>query len=305
MGFRSFKEIIDANRKMKKRRLCVASAEDKAVLESVKLAGQESLNLEFTLVGDREEINHISREISLSTAGMKIIHASIKEEALPLAVEEVARGNADFLMKGLVSTKDFLYEVLKEHHGLRTGRILSHVAALEVPNYPRILFITDGGINLYPDFQEKVQILNNGVEFLHDLGIKEPRVAVLAVVETVDPKMAATQDAANLSKMEDRGQIKGARVEGPLGLDNAVDAEAAAYKGLSGPVAGNADMLLAPNIESGNFSAKTITFLSGGAMAGIVLGARVPVLVTSRADSVRSKMISMALGAMAASRENK
>ncbi|OWZ84933.1 bifunctional enoyl-CoA hydratase/phosphate acetyltransferase [Natranaerobius trueperi] len=300
MSFSDFSEIISKARNMGKKRLSIASAEDKHVLEAVKSAKEEGLNLEFTLIGDKEKIQSLLKELAIdSSKGINIISASSSRKAAECAVKEVSQGRADFLMKGLVSTKDFLKEVLHEEYGLRTGRVLSHLGAFDIPSYPRILFMTDGGINPKPSFSEKQQILENSIDFLKALGIKEPKAAVLAAVETVNPKMEETLDGAKLSKMQDRGQIKGALVDGPLALDNAIDEQAAEHKGITGPVAGKADILLVPDIVSGNIFGKSITFLSGGTMAGIVLGAKVPVVLTSRADSVRTKMISMALSALA------
>ncbi len=300
MSFTSFSEIITLAKEMETKRIVIAKAEDNHVLDAVKLILDEGLNLAFTLVGDKAAMNTIAKDLALPLEDMKLIHAASDLEASRIAVKEVASGEGDFLMKGLVSTRILLKEVLKEEHGLRTGRIMSHLASFEMPHYDRILFMTDGGINPTPNLEEKQQIIDNAVRFISALGISDPKVAVLAAVETVNPKMEATLDGAVLSKMQDRGQIKGGIVEGPLALDNAVSKEAAAQKGISGPVAGKADILLVPDIESGNLLGKSITFLGGGTMAGVVVGAAVPVVLTSRADSKRSKMVSMALAALSA-----
>ncbi len=300
MSYRDFSELLNSAREMSKTRLSVAAAQDKHVLEAVKQAMEEGLQLEFILVGDQGEIEKLLQELSIQDhSAISIIHASDDKQAAELAVKEVSQRNADYLMKGLVSTKDFLKQVLHQDYGLRTGRILSHVGAFEISTYPRVFFMTDGGINPEPSLENKQEILQNAVDFVKALGIHEPKAAVLGAVENVNTQMEATLDGAVLAKMQDRGQITGAQVDGPLALDNAIDEQAARHKGIDSPVAGKADILLVPDIESGNLLGKSITFLGQGTMAGIVVGAKVPVVLTSRADSVRSKITSMALGALA------
>ena len=300
MSYTDFAQLLSEAKQIEPARLSVAAAEDRPVLEAVKKAKQEGLQLTFTLVGHEDKIKQLLKELGFDELkDNEILHADAPRNAAAKAVQQVSRGDCDYLMKGLVSTRDFLKEVLDQEYGLRTGRLLSHLAAFEVPNFPRVLFVSDGGINPAPTLEEKEEILKNAVEFMKDLGMEEPKVAVLGAVETVNPQMEATTHGAILAKMQDRGQIKGAFVDGPMALDNAVNEEAAEHKGVTGPVAGKADLLLVPDIESGNVLGKAITFLGQGAMAGLVLGAQVPVVLTSRADSVRSKLTSIALGAIA------
>lgn len=302
MPYADFSELMAEARQISPARLCIAAAEDEPVLEAVEAAREEGLQLTFTLVGQKDKIQQLLQAQNLNASDdIEIVQADHPREAAAVAVQQVSQGKCDYLMKGMVSTRDFLKEVLNQEYGLRTGRLLSHLAAFEIPGYPRVLFISDGGINPAPTLEEKEQILKNAVEFMQDLGMAEPKVAVLAAVETVNPQMEATKDGAILAKMQDRGQIQNAVVDGPMALDNAVSEEAAAHKGLTGPVAGKADLLLVPDIESGNVLGKAMTFLGSGTMAGMVVGAQVPIVLTSRADSVRSKLTSMALGAIASS----
>lgn len=213
-------------------------------------------------------------------------------------VRLVHENRADVLMKGLVDTATFMKAVLNPDFGLRTGELLSHLAAFEVPNFNRIIFVTDGGINIAPTLEEKISILKNAIRALRAIGYTEPKVAVLSAVETVSFKMQSSVDAAILAKMAERNQIKGALVDGPLALDNAVSEEAAAHKGIKSPVAGRADLILVPNIETGNALGKSLTFLAGGLMAGIVVGAKAPVVLSSRADSPLSKLMSIVLACL-------
>ncbi len=210
-------------------------------------------------------------------------------------------GTAKLLMKGALHTDELLHEVMQPGTGLRTGRrLLSHVFVMDVPTYPRPLFVTDAAINIAPTLEEKACIVQNAIELAHVLGIETPRVAILAAVETVNPVMQATLDAAALCKMADRGQITGAILDGPLAFDNAVSAAAAAQKGIKSAVAGQADILLVPNIEAGNILAKQLTFLANADAAGIVLGASVPIILTSRADNDRARLASCAIAVIMA-----
>ncbi len=250
--------------------------------------------------GDIDEIEKVADGIGLKLDPKFIELVDEKDivGACRTAVRLVSTGKADYLMKGLVGTSTFLKQVLNAEYGLRTGRILSHLACIDVKGYDRLLFITDGGINISPTLEEKKVILQNAVDLVSSIGVSRPKVAILAAVEQVNPKMEATLHGAMLTKMADRGQIKNADVDGPFALDNAVSKKAAEHKGISSPVAGEADILLVPNIESGNLMAKSITFLGGGTMAGLVLGAKAPIVLTSRADDKETKLTSMALGAL-------
>jgi phosphate butyryltransferase len=215
-------------------------------------------------------------------------------------VELVSSGNADMVMKGLVDTATFLRAVLDKEKGLRTGKILSHVAVFDVPALQRIIVLTDAAMNIAPDLMTKKQILENAVGIAKSIGIDTPKVAVVAAVEVVNPDMQPTLDAAVLSKMNDRGQIKGCIVDGPFAIDNALSEEAAEHKGIKSPVAGKADIILVPNIETGNVMYKTLTYTSNAKNGGILAGAAAPVILTSRSDSHESKLYSIALASLAA-----
>ncbi len=203
-------------------------------------------------------------------------------------------------MKGSLHTDELMGAVVKSDTGLRTAKRISHVFVMDVPAYPRPILITDAAINIFPKLEDKAGIVQNAVDLAHVLGIERPRVAILCAVETINPKMPSTLDAAALCKMADRGQITGAILDGPLAFDNAISMAAAQTKGISSPVAGQADILLVPDLEAGNMLAKQLSYLAGAEGAGIVLGARVPVVLTSRADSVRSRLASIAVMALVA-----
>lgn len=278
-------------------RVAVAAAEDREVLEAVKLGWEKEL-ISPILVGSEKEIRSLAAEIGFRLADSQVFGVANAAASAGKAVELVSSGQADVVMKGFVGTSIFLKAVLNPEYGLRTGRLLSHLAAFEIPRFPRLLFITDGGVNIAPDLAQKQEILRNAIDAVRALGYSEPKVALLAAVEVVNPHMDATLDAASLSKMADRGQIKGALVDGPLALDNAIDREAALHKGIISPVAGVADILLVPDIEAGNVLAKSFSFLAGGTMAGIVVGSKAPIVLPSRADSAYSKLCSLVLASL-------
>jgi phosphate butyryltransferase len=279
-----------------KRKLVVAAAADLHVLEAVADAQKEGI-IEPILVGDKEGIIEISAKIGFDISNVEIIHEPNPVKASVKAVAVIKEGNADILMKGLVSTGPLLKAVLDKENGLRKGGTLSHIAFYETPYYHKLICITDAAMNVAPEIGDKVHILNNAVEAFHKLGVKEPKVAVIAAVEVVNPKMEATVDAALLTMMNKRKQIKGCIVDGPLAIDNAVSKEAAVHKGIESEVAGDCDILLAPDINSGNILYKTMGFLGGGLAAAVLMGAKVPIVLTSRSDSDKSKMLSIALAA--------
>jgi phosphotransacetylase len=216
------------------------------------------------------------------------------------AVALVRSGEAGLLMKGSLHTDELMHEVLAPDTGLRTGRLVSHVYLMDVPHYPRPLLITDGAINITPDLEQKRDIVQNAIDLAHVLLIEQPKVAILSAVETVNPRIPSTIDAAALCKMADRGQITGGLLDGPLAFDNAISLEAAAEKGIVSPVAGRADILVAPDLVAGNILAKQLTFLAGASAAGVVLGARTPIILTSRADSERTRIASCAMAVLVA-----
>ncbi len=253
--------------------------------------------VEAILVGDGCRIGEKAAELGLSLKGMTIVDERDDYLATEKTVRLVSSGEADLLMKGLIKTATLLKAVLNKEWGLRSGELLSHLVLIEVPSLGRVLGVTDGGMNMYPDLNAKAQIIKNAVKCYHGLGVSCPKVAVLAAVEAVNPDMKATLDGAALTLMASRGQITGCMIDGPLALDNAVSPEAARIKGIESPVAGKADLLLVPDIEAGNMVGKTAMFLGGCRTAGVILGASRPIVMTSRFDSMDTKLLSIALGA--------
>jgi phosphate acetyltransferase len=254
------------------------------------------------LVGPRARIMAVAEAAGLDIAHYEIVDAAHSHDAADKAVALVREGRAEVLMKGSLHTDELLGAVVHRETGLRTARRLSHCFIFDVPGHDRVLVITDAAINISPTLEEKVDIVQNAIDLAHAMGIAEPRVAILSAMETVSPKLPSTIEAAALCKMADRGQITGGLLEGPLALDNAISPEAARIKGIGGPVAGQADILVVPDLEAGNMLAKSLGFLAGADSAGIVLGARVPIVLTSRADSVHSRLASCAVAALLVSR---
>ncbi|MEA3504562.1 MAG: bifunctional enoyl-CoA hydratase/phosphate acetyltransferase [Bacteroidota bacterium] len=294
---KNLSELIDIAKQKKTRRLAVAAAADKPVLEAVRDAMKEGI-ITPILVGEKEKIEKISAEIGLNLEGVEIIdNQKGAVVSAKIAVALIREEKADILMKGLVSTGPLLKAVLDKEKGLRKGATLSHVAFFESPYYHKLLCVTDAAMNVAPEFNDKVHILNNAVEAYHKLGIEMPKVAVIAAVEAVNPKMESTVHAAMLTMMNKRKQIKGCIVDGPLAVDNAVSKEAADHKGIVSDVAGDADIFLAPEIQSGNIFYKSLNFLGGSTSAAVIMGATVPVVLTSRSDTDKSKMLSIALAA--------
>jgi phosphotransacetylase len=252
------------------------------------------------LVGPRETLEAIAAEAGASLDGCELVEADTPHAAAAAAVRLCREGRAGALMKGSLHTDELMAAVVARDGGLRGARRISHVFAMDVPSYPKPLFITDAAISIAPDLATKADIVQNAVDMLRALGAAQPKVAILSAVETVNPKIPGTLDAAALCKMADRGQITGAVLDGPLAFDNAISRAAAAVKRIASPVAGDADILVAPDLEAGNMVAKQLSYLAGADSAGIVLGARVPVILTSRADSVTSRLASAALARLLA-----
>jgi phosphate butyryltransferase len=252
------------------------------------------------LVGPRQKIEAAAASAGADISSFTLVDAPHSHAAAAKAVELVRAGDAQLLMKGSLHTDELISAVIAVDAGLRTERRISHVYLMDVPSYPRPLLITDAAINVAPDLEEKADIIRNAIDLAHAIGIDMPRVAILAAVETVNPKMRSTLDAAALCKMADRGQIIGGLLDGPLAFDNAISPEAARDKGIVSPVAGIADILVVPELEAGNMLAKQLSFLAGADGAGIVLGARVPIILTSRADSQRTRIASCALAVLVA-----
>ncbi|MGE5485938.1 MAG: bifunctional enoyl-CoA hydratase/phosphate acetyltransferase [Ignavibacteriales bacterium] len=280
-------------------RIAVAGADDDDTLLSATICAKE-FGVRVSLFGNGEKIKKLAAQGGFPLDGMEITDAPSAPVAAQMATSLVSSGQADILMKGQVKTADFMKAVLNAETGLRTGRTLSHVGALDVPGFDRLVFVTDGGVNVAPDLKTKVEIVQNAIEMVRALGYREPRVACLAAVETVNPDMQVTMDAAAIAKMADRGQIKGALVDGPLALDTAISAVACEQKGVRGQVPGHADVLVVPNLECGNLLAKGMLYFANAIWGGIVMGARRPVILNSRADTPENKAVSLALAVLLA-----
>ena len=256
--------------------------------------------IEPILVGDEKSIRVLASRLGFDLSGVRVEDASDDADAARRSVALCRQGEARGLMKGSLHTDALMHAVLDRTAGLQTARRVSHVFVIDAPAYPRPLLVTDAAINIYPTLDDKVDIAKNAIELAHALGIPKPNVAILSAVETVSSKITSTLDAAALCKMADRRQITGAVLDGPLAFDTAVSAEAAAIKQLASPVAGVADVLLVPDLESGNMLAKQLEYLGGAELAGVVLGARVPIVLTSRSDSARARLASCAVAVLRA-----
>ena len=276
------------------RKVAVAVAQDGSVIEAVSEAHRRNV-AEAILVGDEREIREAAESVGASLADAALVHEPDPIRAVAAAVKMVSSGDADILMKGYIHTDDFLRGVLAKEGGLRTGSVMSHVFVAEVGDQNKLVFITDGAMNIAPDLEQKAAILLNAVHLANLFGVMKPKVAVLAAVELVNPAMPATVDAACLAKMADRRQfVPECIVDGPFALDNAVSLAAARHKKIGGPVAGQADILLVPNIEAGNLLAKSLVYFGHDRLVGLLVGAKAPVVLTSRADSAESKLLSIA-----------
>jgi phosphate butyryltransferase len=278
------------------KRIVVAAAEDKAVLLSLREAMKTGI-IEPILVGNRGKIEAILAEINFSVGNTRIIDESNSSVSAEKAVDLIKKGEAEILMKGFVGTGPLLKAVLDKEKGLKKNGTLSHFALFDIPSYPKLLGITDAAMNISPDFNEKTEILLNAIDIMHRLGLEIPKVAIVSPVEVVNPKIESTVHAAMLSMMQKRGQIRGCLIDGPLALDNAISKEAAEHKGIHGEVAGDADLLLAPDLDAGNMLYKSLIFFAGGITAAIITGASVPIVLTSRSDSEESKFMSIVLAA--------
>ena len=288
-------ELVDKAKSKPKRKMAVAAAEDQAVMKSLKAVMKEGFVTPI-LIGDIAKIEKIAESIDFDLSDIQIIHNDKGSTvSANLAVSIVKNGEADILMKGFVKTGALLKAVLDKENGLGKSKTLSHVAFFESPYYHKLLCVTDVAMNIAPDFDTKVDILNNAVDACHKIGIEIPKVAVVAAIETINPKMEATVHAAMMKVMSDRKQLIGCVVDGPLAIDNAVNKEAAVHKGIVSNVAGDCDVILVPDIEAGNIFYKALNFLGGATAAAVIMGATVPIVLTSRSDSEKSKMFSIAL----------
>ncbi|WP_066313868.1 phosphate butyryltransferase [Bacillus sp. FJAT-29814] len=289
--------LIDKATQSNRKTVAVAAAEDVEVIEAVLDALERDL-ADFLLIGDEEKINTILnlKKYDWKTGKhVRIIQAASQAEAAELAVKAIFNKEAEVVMKGNLPTNIILKAVLNKEYGLRTGNVLSHTAVFEVQGYDRFILVTDAAMNIAPDLEQKVQIIKNAVSIANSIGIKNPKVAPIAAVEVVNPAMQATLDAAALTMMNKRGQLSGCIIDGPLALDNAVSSLAAEHKGIQSDVAGQADILLVPAIETGNVLYKSLIYFAGAKVGAVIAGAKAPIVLTSRADSAESKLYSLAL----------
>ena len=297
---KKLKEIFDILKGEEKLILSVAAAEDKEVLKAVKDAVEKQI-IEPILVGDGDKIKLISEKINFDLTGIKILNSNNIEESAKIAVELVATKNADFVMKGILDTSILLKSVLNKEYGLRTESLLSHVVAYQMENYHKLLLITDGGMNISPNYEQKEMILKNAIQAAKALGIDTIKVACLAAKEKVNPKMQATVDGRLLQEASINGKFgRNVIVEGPLSFDIALSKESSDMKGFKSEVSGDIDILLVPNIEVGNGIGKSFTYMANAKSAGVIMGAKAPIVLVSRSDSAESKLYSIAYGALIA-----
>lgn len=297
---KDFSELLKLAQEKGPKKISVAVAEDEEVLSAIK----EAMELEIVvpiLVGNKEKIFEISKEIDLDLEFIEILDEKDPSLASRMATELVSSGRAQILMKGLVDTSIIMKQVLDKEIGLRTENVISHVAVFEVETYHKLFIVTDAAMNLAPDLIKKKEIIENAVKLAISLDIVNPKVAVLAAKEKVDPKMEATVHARELSDMNKRGEIKNCIVDGPFALDNAINKHSAMIKGIDSVVAGDADILLAPNIEAGNVLYKSLTYFARAKSAGLIVGTKAPIVLTSRADNHQTKLNSIALAVLMAS----
>ncbi|MFX3625148.1 MAG: phosphate butyryltransferase [Ectobacillus sp.] len=287
--------LINAAAMQPKKTVAVAAAEDSEVIEAVSTAIQMGL-AKFCLFGKEDSILSMLKDYKLSVSeDLQVIAADSEAAAAELAVKAVSSGKAHVLMKGNIATAKILKAVLNKEYGLRKERLLSHVAVFEMNDYDRFLIVTDAAMNIAPDLEQKVAILQNAITVARAIGIEQPKVAPIAAVEVVNPAMQATIDAALLTQMNRRGQIQRCFVDGPLALDNAICKAAAQHKGIESTVAGEADILLVPNIETGNVLYKSLVYFAGAKVGAVIAGAKAPIVLTSRADCAQTKLYSLAL----------
>lgn len=299
MELKNFRELIAKVQKNdSKKRVAVAAAHDEHTLEAVFRAANDKL-VEPVLIGYKEEIAEILKKLNVEYDLDSIICTESDKEAAEKTVELINANKADFIMKGKLQTADLLKAVVDKEKGLRTGKVMSHVAILEVPAYHKLIAVTDGGMMMYPNAEEKKQILENAVDVFLAMGYESPKVAVLCAVETVNPKMPEAVDADILKKMNQSGEIKNCIVEGPISVDLTFSKESAGIKGYESPVTGEADILLVPNITTGNIMSKALLEMASATMAGMIVGAKVPIVLTSRGATSQEKYLSLVLSASA------
>jgi phosphate butyryltransferase len=296
---KNFDQLLQKAKQQKIMKLAVAAAQDDEVLKAVDAAFDMGL-AEPILVGDKNKIEEIAKSLDIDVTKFEVIDKPDFESAARVAVSLVSSGKADFLMKGILGTADLLKAVLDKEIGLRGKNLLSHVMVYEIPAYHKLIYLTDGGMNIAPGLEEKKQIIENAIQVCKAMGLEKPKVAALTAVEKINPKMQATVDAGQLKEMSNKGEFGDAIVDGPLSFDLAVSSEAARHKGVQSPVCGDADVILVPTIEVGNGIGKCMTYFANARSAGIVMGAAAPVVLVSRADTHEAKLYSIALGSVIA-----
>jgi len=294
---KSFAQLLDQVKKKKRKSLAICCAEGKEIIQAAKMVEDQGI-LNSILIGSKDKIEKICKEVGLDLRKTEIVNEKNPEDTPKVAVSLVKEKKADMLMKGKVSTAGLLKAVLDKEKGLRAGKLLSHVAVVEVKSYPKLMLVTDGGMNIRPDVTKKVAILENAVEVAKKLGIEKPKAACLTAVETVNPDMQETIDASVITKMAERGDIKDVIVDGPLAFDVALDEKSAEIKGIDSPIAGDTDIFLVPDIASGNIMVKALIYLADAKVGGIVVGGGAPIVLLSRSDTAQMKLYSMALGAI-------
>ncbi len=294
---KSFDQLVEEVKSSSRRVIAVAVAQDLDVLEALCKAQKAKL-ASAILVGDRHKIEKIAKDHKLTLTDFDILHIPDENAAVQKAIELIHSGSANFLMKGLCSTATLMKWVLNKDGGLRQGALLSHLGLFQISTYHKLILMSDAALNISPTLEDKIAIVENAVGIAHQLGILEPKVAMITAVEKVNPsKMPATVDAAVISKMGERGQIKNAIIDGPLAIDNAFSKKSCEIKGIKSQVGGNTDIAIVPDIESGNIFYKLLSCLAGAKTAGIIVGASVPIVLTSRADSDETKFLSIATAA--------
>lgn len=294
---RTFDDVKKLAREKGKKVISIALPESHSILEAVKELKDENM-IEAVLVGNSEKIKQMLEEIGLDIPNENIIHAADPVEAGYLSVQAVREGRANILMKGRISTPDLMKAVLDKEKGLRKGTLLSHVAVAESPNYSRLLMVSDGGINIRPDVEKKIQIIKNAITLAKGLGVTHPNIGILGPIERVNPKIPETVDAAELVRLAEKGEFGDVSLEGPIAMDVILSAEAAAKKGIESKIAGETDIVIVHDVTTGNAILKTLIWLVGAKVGGVVLGAKVPIVLLSRSDTKKEKMLSMILSAV-------
>lgn len=296
---KSFDDLLSQITKCKRKKVAVSVAQDEAVLEAVRAAYEREI-ADSILVGDKKKIEEIAARINMDLSPFEIVDEADTAVAALKAVELVSSKKADILLKGLVDTKTFLKSVLNKEVGLRTGKMMSHVCVFELPEIDHLLFLADVAFNTYPSLEEKADIIRNTVEITKACGVDMPKVAPVCAVEVVNPKMQPTVDAAELTRMNEAGEIKDCVIYGPLSMDLALDEEAGVHKGISNPVVGNADIILFPDIDAGNITYKTLVHTTNSKNGNLLIGTKAPVILTSRSDNFEVKLNSIALASVVA-----